>query len=395
MISIRLRLAVLFLAALPLSLSASEPDFLAEEAVFPVVGDLSGVVLQFQAGARGLSFPTSATHAGDDRLFVTLRDGRIKIVVNGGTIAKPFLDIRSLVGTGGEGGLLSVAFHPRYAQNGFFFVNYTDKNIDTIIARYRVKPGSPNEADPASARVLLKIDQPFSNHNGGLLKFGPDGYLYIGMGDGGAANDPQCRAQRDDSLLGKMLRIDPRRSGGRPYSVPSSNPFVNRSGARGEIYSYGLRNPWRFSFDRETGDLSIGDVGQNEIEEIDFVREGEGRGANFGWRPFEGRSRIFPDEDAPGHVPPVIQTRHSDGYCSITGGYVVRDPAVPALRGQYVYSDFCDGRIRAARLSPGRAANDRRAALPRVRSVSSFGEDAQGRVYVLSLDGPVYRITQR
>ena len=212
-----------------------------------------------------------------------------------------------------------------------------------------------------------------------------------------AANDQhgeRGNGQSLGSLLGKILRIDPRASGGRPYRTPSSNPFAGRAGARAEIYSYGLRNPWRFSFDRRTGDLSIADVGQNAVEEVSFVRRGRGRGANFGWRPFEGRTRIF-DEPAPGAIAPVITHSHDEGWCSVTGGHVVRDPGVPALAGRYVYGDLCEGRIRSARLRAGRRTTGRPLDLPTVSNLSSFGEDARGRVYVTSLDGPVYRLASR
>jgi glucose/arabinose dehydrogenase len=242
---------------------------------------------------------------------------------------------------------------------------------------------------------VLFQDDPESNHNGGLLLFGPDRRLYIGLGDGGGGGDrhgSRGNAQALGTLLGKILRIDPRRSGGRAYTIPSGNPFRGRSGARGEIYAYGLRNPWRFSFDRRTGDLTIGDVGQGDVEEIDFVRSG--RGKNFGWRPFEGRRRYTRGQSAPGHVKPVIQRFHSRGNCSITGGVVVRDPGLPALRGRYVFGDFCRGRIETARLSPGRATAQRTTRL-RVPSLSSFGEDARGRVYAVSLEGPVYRLAPR
>jgi hypothetical protein len=220
--------------------------------------------------------------------------------------------------------------------------------------------------------------------------------MYVGIGDGGGAGDQhgsRGNAQSLGTLLGKILRIDPRPSGGRAYSVPRSNPFVGRSGARAEIYSYALRNPWRFSFDRSTGDLTIGDVGQNEVEEIDFVRKGKGRGANFGWRPFEGNDRFAPGESAPGAIKPVITERHSDGTCSITGGVVIRDPALKAWAGRYVFGDFCRGVIQTAVLSTGRAKSltDRKLKVPQL---SSFGEDARGRVYATSLDGPVYRFIQ-
>jgi hypothetical protein len=233
-----------------------------------------------------------------------------------------------------------------------------------------------------------------SNHNGGLLLFGPGGHLYIGTGDGGGGGDrhgARGNAQNLGSLLGKILRIDPLPSGGRAYSVPRSNPFAGRPGARGEIYSYGLRNPWRFSFDRLTGDLSIGDVGQDLVEEVDFVGRGRGRGANFGWRPFEGRRRNF-DEPAPGAIGPVLQHTHAEGWCSVTGGDVVRDRGVPALYGRYVYGDYCNPELRWATLRPGRATAGGKLGLS-VPALSSFGEDARGRVYALSLNGGVYRFT--
>jgi hypothetical protein len=228
------------------------------------------------------------------------------------------------------------------------------------------------------------------------MLFGPDRHMYVGTGDGGGGGDlhgPRGNAQNLGSLLGKILRIDPAASGSRPYTVPSSNPFTGRAGARGEIYSYGLRNPWRFSFDRLNGDLSIGDVGQNAFEEIDFVRRGQGAGANFGWRPFEGRHRYTPGESAPGHIPPVIETSHDDGNCSITGGVVVRDRSL-RLYGRYLFGDFCKGEVLSARLARPRARDVRRTGF-RVPSLSSFGEDARGRVYVVSLGGGVYRLAPR
>jgi glucose/arabinose dehydrogenase len=330
---------------------------------------------------------------GDRRVqFVVEQGGRIMVVRDGRRRSTPFLDISSQVTSRGEQGLLSMAFAPDYASSGLFYVYFTDNSGDQRVVEYR--RASADRADPGSARLVLQMADSEPNHNGGLLLFGPGGHLYIGTGDGGGAGDrhgARGNAQNLGSLLGKILRIDPRESGGRPYSVPSSNPFVGRSGARGEIYAYGLRNPWRFSFDRN-GDLSIGDVGQGDVEEIDFVRSG--RGKNFGWRPFEGRRRYAPGESAPGSVRPVIQRFHSDGNCSITGGVIVRDRSVPALYGRYVFGDFCVGRIESAKLRPGHATQQRRTRL-RVSSLSSFGEDARGRVYATSLDGPVYRLAAR
>jgi glucose/arabinose dehydrogenase len=329
------------------------------------------------------------------RIFVVEQAGRIVVVRGGKRLAQPFLDIRSKVTAGGEQGLLSMAFAPDYAQTGRFYVYYTERSGSEAIWEYR--RATEDRADPSSARLVLRMADPEPNHNGGLMIYGSDGLMYVGTGDGGGGDDQhgaRGNAQSLGSLLGKILRIDPRQSAGRPYTVPDSNPFVGRSGARPEIYAYGLRNPWRFSFDRETGDLTIADVGQDAVEEVDFVRKGRGAGANFGWRPWEGRSRNF-DEPARGAIFPVITHTHSQGFCSITGGYVVRDRGVPALFGRYVYGDFCEGRIRAATLRAGHRTKGKPLPLPRVGGLSSFGEDAAGRVYATSLNGPVYRLAAR
>ncbi|HUR84850.1 MAG TPA: PQQ-dependent sugar dehydrogenase [Solirubrobacteraceae bacterium] len=337
----------------------------------------------------------TAPPADRRRLFVVEQGGTIRVLRAGKRLSQPFLDLRSIVTAGGEQGLLSMAFAPDYAKTRRFYVNYTDRSGLQRVVEYRRSRSSGDRADRSSARTVLRYDGVESNHNGGLLVFGPDRLLYVGTGDGGGANDQHgSRGNGQDlgSLLGKILRIDPRRSGSRPYRIPASNPFVGRNGARGEIYAYGLRNPWRFSFDRSTGDLTIGDVGQNAVEEIDFARRGEGRGSNYGWRPFEGSRRNFP-EPAEGHVPPVIELSHDAGNCSVTGGYVVRDAGLPALQGRYVYGDLCKGELRSAKLATGSATGD--AAIPgvgEVQQISSFGEDARGRVYVVSLNGPIYRL---
>jgi glucose/arabinose dehydrogenase len=328
------------------------------------------------------------------RQFVVEQGGRVFVIRGGRRLGTPFLDISGQVTAGGEQGLLSLAFAPDYADSGRFYVYFTDNAGDQRIVEYR--RASADRADAGSARLVMRMEDSESNHNGGLLLFGPDDLLYVGTGDGGGGGDrhgPRGNAQDLGSLLGKILRIDPRPGGGRAYAVPAGNPFRGRSGARGEIYAYGLRNPWRFSFDRLTGDLTIGDVGQNASEEINFVRRGRGRGANFGWRPFEGRARYTQGESAPGHVPPVIVRSHDAGNCSITGGVVVRDRRL-RLYGRYVFGDYCRGRVESARLSRGRARGVRQTRL-RVSSLSSFGEDAQGRVYATSLDGPVYRLDPR
>ena len=329
------------------------------------------------------------------RVFVVEQGGTVRVITGGKRRSRPFLDLRGKVIAGGEQGLLSIAFAPDYAKTRRFYVNYTDRGGTQSVVEFRRSKSSRDRADSSTARLVLRYDDEEANHNGGLVTFGPDKMLYIGTGDGGGANDQhgeRGNAQNLGSLLGKLLRIDPRRTGGRAYRVPPSNPFVGRSGARGEIYSYGLRNPWRFSFDRRTGDLTIADVGQNAVEEVDFAAKDGARGANYGWRPLEGTRRNF-DEPAPGAVAPVIELSHDDGNCSITGGYVVRDPNLPALAGRYVYGDLCVGRLRSAKLSPGSAQGD--APIPglsKVEQLASFGEDARGRVYVVSLTGPVYRL---
>ena len=307
---------------------------------------------------------------------------------------EPFLDLSGEVSTGSEQGLLSVAFAPDYERSGRFFVNFTDTEGGTRIQEFRRDADDPRVADPGTRRELLRIEQPFENHNGGLLLFGPDDLLYVGTGDGGSGGDPMRNAQNLSTLLGKILRIDPAPDGGRPYRIPPSNPFVGESGALGEIYSYGLRNPWRFSFDSTTSALSIGDVGQDAIEEIDLVGRGESRGANFGWSAFEGNEPFNEDQEAPDAVPPAL-TYPLDGACAVTGGYVVRDESLRSLYRRYLYGDFCVGELRSFTARPGRqAADDRRLGVD-VPQLSSFGEDNRGRIYATSLNGPVYRLAPR
>jgi glucose/arabinose dehydrogenase len=328
------------------------------------------------------------------RVMVVEKNGRIRVVRGGKTLATPFLDLEGEVSTGSEQGLLSMAFAPDYATSKRFYVDFTDRSGDTRVQEFRA--ASADRADKGSRRELLKVDQPEANHNGGQLQFGPDGYLYIGLGDGGGAGDQhgsRGNGQSLSTLLGKILRISPRPSGGRPYGIPPSNPFRSRAGARPEIYAYGLRNPWRFSFDRRTGDLAIADVGQNAVEEIDFARRGKARGENFGWRVWEGRSR-FAGGSAPGAAFPVLTKSHDAGWCSITGGYVVRDPALPSLAGRYVYGDYCQGVLRVARLKLPRAERDRSLGL-HVSNLTSFGEDARGRIYVMGQGGGVWRLASR
>lgn len=334
--------------------------------------------------AGGFNKPVYLTHAGDGsgRQFVVEQAGRILIFQNGVINPTPFLDIVGIVGSdANEQGLLSVAFHPRYTDNGFFFVNYTNKNGDTVIARYGAS-SNPNVADPNSAKILLTIDQPYSNHNGGQIAFGPDDYLYIGMGDGGAAGDPHNNGQTLNAMLGKILRIDV--DNGNPYGVPQDNPFVANSDTRPEIWSYGWRNPWRFSFDPATGDLYMADVGQNQYEEVHVELAGSPGGQNYGWRIMEG-SHCYEsgncDAAGQGLVLPVAEYDHSQG-CSVTGGYVYRGAQFPALTGTYFYGDYCSGIIWGLR----REANGGWAQaqlLSSGQTISSFGQDEAGEVYLL------------
>jgi glucose/arabinose dehydrogenase len=344
---------------------------------------------RLQPVASGLSNPVHvAAPSGDSRLFIVEQEGRIRVLRAGKLTT--FLDIRQLVASGGEKGLLSVAFHPNFATNGRFYVDYTALGPNGLVTRIVQYRAQGNRALPGSARVLLRILQPYENHNGGQLAFGPDGLLYIGMGDGGSGGDPENRAQNPQELLGKILRIDvDHRTGGRQYAIPATNPY-RRGGGRPEIWALGVRNPWRFSFDRQTGDLWIGDVGQGNIEEIDFVKRGTGGLLNFGWDAFEGRSAYEP-KPTPGRlIPPVSQYPHSQG-CSITGGFVVRSASAPSLRGRYVYADYCQSWIRSIRKTASGAS--RPVTHAGVGGITSFGEGGNGDVYVVSsATGRVYRL---
>jgi len=325
------------------------------------------------------------------RVFVVEREGRIRVLRGGRTLDQPFLDLSEDVSSDVERGLLSMAFAPDYERSGRFYVYFTDAGGDIRVQEFRRSGASENVADPGSRRELLRIEHSkYGNHNGGQLQFGPDEMLYLAPGDGGGSGDPLASAQDLGAPLGKLLRIDPRPDGARPYAIPEDNPFVGRRGARPEVYAYGLRNPYRFSFDRETGDLTLADNGEQDLEEVDFAPRGEGRGANFGWNRFEG-TRRYEDGEAPGHVEPVLTRSHEEGVCSIIGGYVIRDPALPALRGRYVYGDLCTGELRVARLTAAGAEGDRPLGAE-VPSVASFGEDGTGRVYAVSLQGEVFRL---
>jgi len=342
--------------------------------------------------------PLYVTQAPGDRtrLFVVQQGGKIVVVRNGHAPRTPFLDLTSKIVSGGEQGLLGLAFAPDYQRSGRFYVFYTDTNGDERLVEYR-RGSSPDRANPRSARLLIHQPDAESNHNGGQLAFGPDGLLYVGIGDGGGGDDqhgPIGNGQNLGTLLGKILRIDPRPSGGRPYGIPRDNPFVGRAGAKPAIYAYGLRNPWRFSFDRATGDIAIGDVGQDHVEEVDFRAKGTGRGVNFGWRAWEGTRREDSSLHVSGDVKPLLEYTHDGGNCSVTGGYVIRDRRLPRLAGRYVYGDFCAGNLFTATLRQDGASRPRRLGF-HVDALSSFGEDQRGRVYAVSLNGPVYRLDPR
>ena len=335
------------------------------------------------------------THApGDPRLFVVELPGRVRVVRDGQLKKEPFLDITDLVSLGGEQGLLSVAFAPDYATSGRFYVDYTDKRGDVRIVEYRVSAADPDRADEGTRRELLTIEKPAANHNGGLVLFDPAGMLLIGIGDGGGGGDPENDAQNLGSLLGKVLRIDPRPTGGKPYGIPPDNPFVGRPGARGEVWQYGLRNPWRFSFDPPTGDFYLGDVGQNRVEEVNAVPRDRQSGANYGWRVYEGRSRFKAGEEPTEPqrlVMPVHTYNHDGGGCAVTAGVVYRG-SVAALRGQFLFGDYCTGEIWSF---PAGTADRPKVTTLALNGghVSSFGVDAAGEVYVMSQDGEVWRIT--
>lgn len=351
-------------------------------------------LLSLELVATGLNRPVAITHAGDGsgRLFLTLQAGQILIYDGTQVLSPPFLDISALVSCCRERGLLSVAFHPDYERNGFFYVNYTNILGDTVIARYTAS-ADPNVADPNSALILLTIAQPFANHNGGQLQFGPDGYLYIGMGDGGSGGDPQNNAQNPGVLLGKLLRIDV--DHGTPYSIPPDNPFVDNPEVRDEIWALGLRNPWRFSFDRLTGDLFIGDVGQNDWEEVDFQPANSAGGENYGWRLMEGNHCFNPSVNCNNGslILPILEYSHSLG-CSITGGYRYRGTRNPQFYGTYFYGDYCTGRIWGA-TGDENGQWTTAELLDTDFSISTFGEDENGEIYLAHLatnNGAIYRL---
>ena len=356
--------------------------------------DLSTVV-------TGLSNPVFVVRSpdGTGRLFVVEQTGQIRVIKDGSLLPDPMLSLKSAVSKGGEQGLLGLAFSPSYAKNRRFYVDYTDLKGDTVIREYRTSIANPDRVEPGSGRTILRIRQPYSNHNGGMIAFGKDGYLYIGTGDGGSSGDPGNRAQSKYSLLGKILRINVNgKTSTRQYRIPSSNPYVGKAGLD-EIWQRGLRNPWRFSFDRANGYLWIGDVGQSRYEEIDRAANnssGPGRGMNWGWRVMEGFHCYNPSSGCSksGRKLPLVEYTHASGRCSVTGGYVYRGAAIPALRGYYVFADFCSGEIWAVYAS----AASRTSSAPKILlrdtnvKISGFGEDVDGELYVVSLGGSVQKI---
>jgi glucose/arabinose dehydrogenase len=359
---------------------------------------LAQISLRLKPFITGLTEPTQLTYApdGSGRVYITEQAGLIRVAdANGRLYPQPFLDISSLVLDGGDRGLLSVAFHPDYASNGLFFITYINHDGSTVLARYHVS-GDPLRADPASATTLLVIPQPGGEHHGGQLMFGSDGYLYMSVGDGalgfGAPN-----GQNLDTLLGKILRLDvDHTSAGRAYSIPPTNPFVGDPHARGEIWDYGLRNPWRFSFDRATGDLYIGAVGNSTWESIDMQSHTSRGGVNFGWDVFEGNVCEQTDCSIANFVRPIVTYPHQGGLCAVMGGYVYRGARYPTLDGIYFYSDFCTGRVYglvASEADPGQPSATRLLGTLNI-PISAFGEDASGELYVLGyMPGAVYQLT--
>ncbi len=350
------------------------------------------LAVNFTLVEDNLRSPVAITHAGDSRLFITEQAGQIKIIQDGQLLSEPFLDIDPLVKLGNEQGLLSVAFHPNYKENGFLYVNYTDNAGDTVIARYQVTD-NPNKANSESAKVILQIRQPFSNHNGGQIAFGPDGYLYIGTGDGGRGGDPQNAGQNLLTLLGKMLRIDVDVNNvDEAYAIPEDNPFISNENAEPEIWAYGLRNPWRFSFDRETSDLFIADVGQNKFEEVNFQPSTSTGGENYGWRLMEADQCFNPIFNCNDNTLtlPILSYSHSEER-SITGGYVYRGKAIKGLQGKYVYGDFASGHIWAAKGQNGDWEAD--LLVDTDFAISSFGEDVTGELYLVDYgSGKIYKL---
>jgi glucose/arabinose dehydrogenase len=374
----------------PTATPEATPAATATPAIVTPAPAVEGIALE--PVADGLDSPLYVGHAGDGsgRLFVLEQPGRIRVIRDGRLLPEPYVDLAARIASGGERGLLGLAFSPDFAADGRLYVNYTDRDGNTVVSELVAPDPAADRADPASERVLLVIDQPYANHNGGALAMGPDGLLWIATGDGGSGGDPLDAGQRLDTLLGKLLRIDPRPAGGAPYGIPADNPLVGRADgrqeARGEIWAHGLRNPWRFSFDRATGDLWVADVGQNAIEEVNRWPAGSPAGPNFGWNTMEASACFDPAEgcSTEGLVLPVAEYGHDLG-CSVTGGYVYRGTEIPGLVGTYLFGDFCSGTVWGLDGAADEPAP--RVLLESGVSVASFGEDEAGELYVVDLAG--------
>jgi uncharacterized protein (TIGR03437 family) len=362
---------------------------------------LAGILLTASAWAQtltlapvvsGISNPTDVQSAGDGsgRLFLVGQDGTVRILRNGQLAATLFLDITSKTAAGGERGLLGLAFPPDFIHRQHFYIDYTDLNGNSVVSRWQVSASNPDVADPSSEQIVLTQLQPYPNHNGGQIQFGPDGFLYVGFGDGGSANDPQGNGQNRKTFLGKLLRIDVE-SGSPTYTVPPTNPFVNDSSYLPEIWALGLRNPWRFSFDRSTGNLWIGDVGQDRAEEVDYQPAGIPGGQNYGWNVMEGLQCRVAGCDPTPYVAPILEYTHDNGDCAITGGYVYRGTQSPGLRGTYLYADYCGGHIWGVRRDGDQWSNQ--LLLASGQKITTFGQDEQGELYVAAQDtGQLSRI---
>jgi glucose/arabinose dehydrogenase len=371
---------------------AAPPTTAAQPADEEPAISVPGAPIALKAISDAVDRPVYITHAGDGsgRLFVVEKRGTIAILRDGVPAADPFLDITSLVDSdASERGLLGLAFHPDYANNGRFFVYYTAENGDNTVARYQVS-GDADRADPATGVVLLAIEDFAANHNGGMIAFGPDGYLYVGTGDGGGGGDPQGNGQNREALLGKMLRLDV--DGGEPYAIPADNPWASGGDGRPEVWAYGLRNPWRFSFDRETGDLYIGDVGQNAYEEVNVQRAGSRGGENYGWNEMEGAHCFRSGNCDPASFVQPIAEYGRDGGCTVVSGYVYRGAAFPSLQGTYYFADYCSGKIWSLHENGG--TWDMQQVLESGLSISSFGEDQAGELYLVDLQGGVYQVIE-
>lgn len=375
---------MLKLALAVLAISACSPE------TDPEPTPDGNVSLTLDQVATGLTGPVYVTSPpGDSRLFIVEQPGRIRIVQNGQLLPTPFLDIISRVGSGGERGMLSLAFHPQYSTNGFLYVYFTATNGEIRIERFTA---TGNTANPSTSKLILSVPHPRGNHNGGLAMFGPDGMLYLGLGDGGGGGDPDLNGQNENTLLGALLRIDV--NSGDPYGIPAGNPFIGRNDARPEIWATGLRNPWRFAFDAQGGNLYIADVGQGELEEVNVVGATRA-GVNYGWNIMEGTSCYNASTcNKQGLELPVLEYRHLGNACSVTGGFVYRGTAIPEIAGHYFYGDYCAGFVKSFKFQNGSATEERTWEFGNIGNVLSFGQDSAGELYITSGNGTVYRIAK-